>query len=148
MVAKLSDNHFNHKIMSAVIAIAISVPLALIFILTGLPLFLKKVKRNYFFGFRVTRYAMLDQEIWYAVNRRGGQHLLIIGGLLTICAALSIIFRQSVAAQSSLLYADLAITVVGSLYAAISGQALNNHLAKVKGLRDHIDTKHAYKFEN
>jgi hypothetical protein len=131
--------------MSDIIALIISAPLALMFIVLGLPLYFKKVRRNYFYGYRVSQYAMLDDDIWYAVNQQGGKQLIIIGGLLMLNALFALIFIGRPKAQGTILYVDLAITLSGVIYSVIRGTKLNNRMAQEKGLRDHINPKNIYK---
>lgn len=118
---------------------------AVLFVALGLPLFLKRIGRNYFFGYRISQYAMLDDDIWYAVNRLGGKHLMIIGAFLfanTIFAGMFIGQRQT---QGIILYVDLGIMIIGLIYSLIKGRALNNRLAREKGLKNHIHPKNVYK---
>jgi hypothetical protein len=131
--------------MSEIIGLVISAPLAVMFTVLGLPLFFKKVKRNYFYGYRVSQYAMLDDDIWYAVNQRGGKHLIVIGGLLTLNALFALAFLGRIDAQRTVLYVDLGITVLGVIYSVAKGVSLNNRLAQEKGLKDHVNPKNIYK---
>lgn len=130
--------------MREIIALAISAPLAIMFASLGLPLFLKKIGRNYYFGYRISQYAMLDDDIWYAVNRQGGKHLIIIGALLAVNSVFAVWFLGRAEAQASILYVDLVIALGGVLYSVIKGAALNNRLAQEKGLKNHIRPKNIH----
>lgn len=127
------------------IGLLLSASLAVLFCVLGLPLYFKKVKRNYFYGYRVSQYAMLDDDIWYAVNQQGGKHLIVIGGLLALNAFFAALFIGQIKAQGVILYIDLAITVGGVAYSVIRGLVLNNRLAREKGLKNHIHPKNIYK---
>jgi hypothetical protein len=116
------------------LALAMSAPLALLFLFLGLPLFLEKIKPNYVFGYRISRYALLDEEIWYQVNKHGGGQLLIIGGLLILNSILAWLFLNKVEVQKAILNVDLVVIVGGSIYSLISGILLNKRLAREKGL--------------
>ncbi len=131
--------------MRDVIALLVSGPLAILFILMGLPLYFKKIGRNYFFGYRISQYAMLDDDIWYAVNQQGGKHLIVIGSLLAVNCMFAVLFIGKPAAQGSILYVDLAITLTGVIYSILKGRALNNYLAEEKGLRGHIHPQNIHK---
>lgn len=133
--------------MIAYIGLLASTFFALMFGVLGLPLFFNKIKRNYFFGYRVSHYAMLDEDIWYAVNHQGGQHLLVMSALLTINAIFSFIFYGREQIQSVLLITDGLIIVIGFIYSLARGVHLNNELAKAKGLKNHIHPKDLYKVE-
>lgn len=131
--------------MHDLIGLVISAPLSVMFTLLGLPLYLEKVRRNYFFGYRISHYAMLDDEIWYAVNKQGGKYLIIIGAFLALNSMFALIFIGKPATQKTILYANLVITVAGVLYSVIRGRILNNRLAMEKGLTANVPLKTTYK---
>lgn len=120
---------------------------AVLFIGLGLPLFFKKVKRNYFYGYRVSQYAMLDDDIWYAVNHQGGKHLIVMGSLLAGNALFAWLFLDHLQIQRIILNTDALIVVIGFIYSIIKGSHLNNELARAKGLKNHIHPKNFYKID-
>jgi len=60
-------------------AIIFSGAIALIFLGLGLPLANNKVPPNRWYGYRVSRYQFEDDEVWYAINHRGGIHMVLAG---------------------------------------------------------------------
>ena len=56
----------------------------------SIPLIRRRVKPNYWYGFR-TRRTLNDPAIWYEVNAYAGKRLLICG-IITIVAALILYF--------------------------------------------------------
>lgn len=127
------------------IGLIVSTFFAVLFIGLGLPLFFNKVGRNYFYGYRISHYAMLDEDIWYAVNHQGGKHLIVMGSLLAGNALFALIFFGHIKAQSIILNTDALIVVIGFIYSIIRGKHLNNELARAKGLKNHIHPKDVYK---
>lgn len=58
----------------------------LLTILLGLPLKRRKVKPNWFYGFR-TPATLKDEALWYDVNEKTGTDLVMIGNVLAVLAA-------------------------------------------------------------
>ena len=59
---------------------------AVITIALGLPLKKRKVKPNWFYGFR-TPATLKDEALWYDVNEKTGTDLVIIGNVLAVLSA-------------------------------------------------------------
>jgi hypothetical protein len=59
---------------------------AVITIVLGLPLKKRKVKPNWFYGFR-TPATLKDEALWYDVNEKTGTDLVVIGNVLAVLAA-------------------------------------------------------------
>ncbi len=59
---------------------------AVITIGLGLPLKKRKVKPNWFYGFR-TPATLKDEALWYDVNEKTGTDLVVIGNVLAVLAA-------------------------------------------------------------
>jgi uncharacterized membrane protein len=51
----------------------------LVLVALAIPMILKKIPRNHFYGFR-TPYTMSSDQVWYRANRIGGIALLVAGG--------------------------------------------------------------------
>jgi len=133
--------------MNDYIGLVVSAPIAVVFIIMGLPLIYRKIKRNYFFGYRVSTYAMVDDDIWYEVNRLGGKFLVTIGCLLAVTSIFAAIFIYQPQAQDIILYFDLAIMFIGIPWSVIRGRLLNNQLARDKGLKNHVHHKDVYRLQ-
>ncbi len=74
----------------------------LLFVVLGIPLYLKKVKPNDMYGFRTPK-TMSDPEIWYAINSRGGFDFCIAGVVVMLGALLFRILLRSYPPQAILL---------------------------------------------
>lgn len=83
----------------------ISAAIALLFICLGLPLASRKIPPNRWYGYRVSRYQYEDDDIWYAVNEKGGLHFVFAGAGCLAFAAISLLFIGSPGAQ-------MAVTIV------------------------------------
>jgi len=59
---------------------------AVITIGLGLPLKKRKIKPNWFYGFR-TPATLKDETLWYDVNEKTGTDLVVIGNVLAVLAA-------------------------------------------------------------
>lgn len=57
----------------------------LLLILIALPLIKRRIKPNYYYGFRVKQ-TLENEAVWYAVNAYGGGRLLICGVITTLTA--------------------------------------------------------------
>jgi uncharacterized membrane protein len=79
----------------------------LLFIILGIPLYLKKIKPNGIYGFR-TEKTMSDPNIWYAVNRTGGIDMCIAGLVIILGSLLSNMFLKSYP-SSTILCANVAL---------------------------------------
>lgn len=53
----------------------------------GIPMMLRKVKPNYFYGFR-TKKTLSDEKIWYEANAYAGRLLLWIGSIMLVLGLL------------------------------------------------------------
>lgn len=51
----------------------------LVVICLAVPLVKRKIKRNIFYGYRVSIYALSDDDIWYTVNEMGGKQMICFG---------------------------------------------------------------------
>lgn len=88
----------------------------LLFIILGLPLYLKKIGPNGFYGFRTSK-TLSDPNIWYAVNRIGGIDISIAGFVIILGTLLIKIILNSYD-PSILVYANLAL-LIGAVTAVI-----------------------------
>jgi uncharacterized membrane protein len=70
------------------IAVLIFTLVGIVFIGLGVPLFLRRVPPNAWYGCRTTR-TLADEKIWYAVNQVTGRDMIIIG-LLMIASSLAV----------------------------------------------------------
>ncbi len=55
--------------------------MGLLLVILAIPMLMKKVKPNIWYGFR-TRKTLSDERIWYMANQYAGKALLIAGGLI------------------------------------------------------------------
>ena len=59
---------------------------AIITIIAGLPLKRRKIKPNWFYGFR-TPATLKDEALWFDVNEKAGKDMLVLGNVLAVLAA-------------------------------------------------------------
>ena len=92
---------------------------AIVLILLSLPLILKKVPKNHFYGIRTSRTMSGSSEQWYAVNQTGG-YGLAIAGVITLLSCL-IVPRFSGDSHTITLFCTgvLVVSVVISLGATV-----------------------------
>ena len=71
---------------SGVLIISITTLFAgLLIIGLSIPLILKKIKPNYFYGFRIPK-AFASEENWYKINKYGGNLMLVWGIVISSCS--------------------------------------------------------------
>lgn len=75
---------------------------ALIFVGLGLPLANRLIPPNRWYGYRVSRYQYEDEEIWYAINARGGVHTVLAGVFSAAYCGFALLFHGSPGAQAAL----------------------------------------------
>jgi uncharacterized membrane protein len=73
----------------------------------SIPMILRRVKPNSWYGFR-TRQTLANEQVWYDVNAHAGKRLLVSGILITT-AAILLPFIPGISAD---LYAWLVLAVV------------------------------------
>jgi hypothetical protein len=83
-------------------AILFSGVIALLFLGLGFPLANNKVPPNRWYGYRVSRYQFEDDEVWYAINRKGGTHMVFAGVGFMVYAAFCALFIGNPGAQTVL----------------------------------------------
>jgi drug/metabolite transporter (DMT)-like permease len=122
--------------MEGYFAVIFSGVISLLFLGLGLPLANNKVPPNQWYGFRVSRYQYEDDEIWYAINEKGGKHFVFAGIAFLVYTAFCILFIGNTGAQTALsliflipLFAFLGYEIYWSVREARA-------MAKEKGLLD------------
>jgi len=95
----------------------------LFFVATGLllvalsvPLILRRVKPNYFYGFRTPK-TMSNERIWYDANAYAGRALSILGSVyVAACVLLYFVFRPNFVAYNiacaAVLFSGLFVAVL------------------------------------
>ncbi len=106
----------------------------LLFVSMGVPLFLRKVPRNSFYGFRLS-YTMKDDEIWFAVNEALGRQQLFQGGLLVAAGLGSFLLGSARPVQMGFLVGCALFLTIGVIYSLVRGLLLMNEMARSRGLR-------------
>ena len=109
--------------------------LAVLFAGLGLPLALGKIPPNCWYGYRLNRPTMEDEEIWYAVNRLGGKHMVWLGCFMVLPFLLSLFFLGDEPAQSLLMLASMIATIAATAVSAVVTCRLSLRMARDKGLR-------------
>jgi len=108
--------------------------LAFIFIVIGLPLVFRKIKPNFFYGYRLSSYVIENDDIWYRINEIGGKHLIIIGCLVAAISISAIFFVGHSEIQNIFLAAGLLTSVFGIILSWWRTLFIADKIAKEKGL--------------
>ena len=106
----------------------------ILYIPIGLPLVYRKIKRNYFYGFKI-KYTLEDDDIWYEVNELLGKQMVAQGLLFGVIGLVSIFFVKGQNAQLILIVIFFVILLIGIGYSLVTGTKLMNKLAIEKGLK-------------
>ncbi|MBN2028084.1 MAG: SdpI family protein [Actinobacteria bacterium] len=78
--------------MEGFLSVLVSGVTGLLFIGLGLPLANGKVPPNRWYGYRVSRYQLEDDDMWYEINKKGGVHFVLAGVGCLVLATVSILF--------------------------------------------------------
>ncbi len=68
--------------------------IGIMFIIIGLPLFLEKVKPNWFYGFRLPK-TLSNKETWYKSNKYVGRDFIAAGFIIVFTTFLLLFFRDN-----------------------------------------------------
>jgi len=80
------------------IAVLIFTLVGIVFIGLGIPLFLRRVPPNAWYGCRTSR-TLSDEKIWYAVNQVTGKDMILIGILVIIGSLAVFIFGRGLSSN-------------------------------------------------
>lgn len=83
-------------------AILFSGVIALLFLGLGLPLANNKVPPNKWYGYRISRRQLEDEEMWYAINQKGGTHMVFAGIAFLVYGGFCALFIGNPGAQTVL----------------------------------------------
>ncbi len=106
-----------------------SATLAISFLVIGTPLYYQKVKPNVFFGYYLSKAGLTNERIWYAVNKMGGSHLIILGMFFSLNAAMSSVFLSNTPVQMVIVKIDILISFLGLIYSLIRTLLLTKQLS-------------------
>jgi uncharacterized membrane protein len=95
----------------------------LLFVIVGIPLWLRRIKPNSHYGFRIQQ-TLDDEDTWYEVNALTGRQLVIVGAIcLVICLGL-LPFSLTNEMSVCVLTGFTAVLVVGVVWIVITGHTL------------------------
>jgi len=120
--------------MEDYMAVMFSGIIAALFIGLGLPLAYRKVPPNRWYGYRVSRYQYEDDEIWYAINSRGGLHFVYAGVACLVFAAFCALFIGNAGAQLVLMVVFTVLLAVFIVYEIGWSLRMAHRMACEKGL--------------
>jgi uncharacterized membrane protein len=109
-------------------ALATCLFVALLFIGLSIPLYLGKIKRNNYYGFRTTK-SLSNDEIWYAVNRDSAINFMWAGSIILLTALILFFSRNS-------LGSEILVTIMASVsFLAMAGAMVKSfmYLSKYPG---------------
>ena len=122
--------------MERISGVLIPAMLAFLFIVIGLPLVFRKIKPNYFYGYRLSSYVIENDDIWYRINEIGGKHLVIIGCLVAAISISAVFFIGHPEIQNVFMAAGLTTSVIGILISWGRTLYIANKMAKDKGFKE------------
>lgn len=96
--------------------------IGLIAMLVGLPLALKRIPPNHFYGFRTAK-TRGNPDVWFSVNRVFGIDLMIAGALAIVAVPLS-----GMADDTHRLIISLVIVAAGLVVATVHGAMVASRL--------------------
>ncbi|MCP4137491.1 MAG: SdpI family protein [bacterium] len=105
----------------------------ILFIPIGLPLKMRKIKRNNLYGFKM-KYTLEDDEIWYEVNELLGRQMFYQGIAYLVISIPFFIFRD-VMVQTIGAGVFMLVFFVCIGYSIKTGVTLMNKMAEEKGLK-------------
>jgi hypothetical protein len=88
-----------------------------VFALIAVPLALRKIRRNVFYGFR-TRATLADDFVWYEANAHFGRGLIVASGVSAV--AILLLYWKGSLSPDAFFKASIAALVVPSLVATIA----------------------------
>ena len=89
-----------------------------LFVALGVPLAMKKVPPNAWYGFRTAR-TLASPEVWYTVNRSSGRDLILAGVPAGAALLLPMLLRAR--PPSTIALANVGVSVLALLTVAIRG---------------------------
>ena len=92
--------------------LSLYVGFSLLLVLISVPLILRKVKPNPFYGFRIRR-TLEDPEVWYRVNAYFARHLFFVG-ILQVIASSALYFIPGISVDSYALLCLAAFVILFS----------------------------------
>ncbi|NPV02673.1 MAG: hypothetical protein HPY53_14970 [Brevinematales bacterium] len=109
---------------------------AVLLIGLGIPMALRKVKRNGVYGARM-KYTMMDDDIWMEVNAMAGKGIIIIGILEAAMGAASVYFLKNIADKPTIIYFLIgvaAVEMIGLVIVTVMAVRMSRRMAADKGL--------------
>lgn len=100
----------------------------------GMPLAMGRVPPNPWYGYRIDAFVMEDEEIWYEVNRKGGNQIVYCATSISVLAAVSSVFVGKPEAQFA--FAVFTVFALFFFFAFSIGSTLqlSESLARRRGL--------------
>lgn len=99
------------------VALASCAGVAVILIAISIPMYLGKIKRNNWYGFRTPK-TLSSDEIWYPANKDSARNF-IYGGVLILISALILYFLRTALPPSTSVIIMSAVTLVVIIGAVI-----------------------------
>jgi hypothetical protein len=125
---------FLHNFFGSLVSLFFSI----LYIAIGYPLKKRKIKRNYWYGFRI-KYTLEDDEIWYEVNELLGRDMVYQGygmGIIGLLGFATYLVPWNTIGQVIILCLSMAILTIGIIYSLVRGIKIMNKMALEKGLKE------------
>lgn len=114
--------------MDSWVGTLLALGLGILFVALGYPMYRRMVGPNTIYGFRTVQ-TISDPDVWYPVNERSGKHLIIIGLVLIVVGALSLIVARSESRQQIIIGIALLISLGGAIASAVVCYRMAKQLA-------------------
>jgi hypothetical protein len=111
-----------------------------LFVAIGAPLARRRIPRNRWYGYR-TGLTLQDDAIWYAVNERGGRHLIVLGGSLIAVGLIGLFFTGNDDTQRDLLILALAVTAAGLAFSIRSCHLLARAMERTRRMSEALGVR-------
>jgi hypothetical protein len=121
--------------MAGWIGVVYPVLVGVVFVVLGVPLARRRIKRNSWYGYRI-RITLKDEAIWYPVNERGGRHLVVLGSSLIVVGLLGLFFTGNEGTQRDLLILGIVLAVAGLGYSLWNCYTLARELDRSNHLQE------------
>ena|SRR5512133_3020037 len=110
--------------------VAVCITPGVVIIALAIPLWLRRVKPNLFYGVRFES-TLADERVWYEINARGGRHLVVIGVFYLAMIFVAIFFGQSWSVGLRVIGPIVVLAVAVVIDAIILGASSRRLLARL-----------------
>lgn len=119
--------------MEGWLAVIFSGGIGVVLLGLGIPLANNRIPPNRWYGYRVSRHQFEHEEIWYAINEKGGKHLVFAGIASILYAGICVLYGGEVETQTVLNAIYLGLIVAFLAYEIYWSLRQARNMARQKG---------------